>query len=340
MWLWHPFLSGDGQYMPSQDAAVGPRGAPVPPPGGMAEFTFDCAVRETGLSAALERLESALGRAAWDGVFLDKIRWPSPSADPVLELACFCDACRAAAPGDGIDLDAVASALAETAATPRGRLALVAALLGVADSALLESFLGWRCERISAAVEAAVTLIGQHRGPGGDPMRVALDVFAPSLAGSVGQDLASLAPLGEFTKAMLYLGTHGPAGLSFELCRLARWLADGGVASPAARLGELLGYPLPEMDDLCRASLSIAAFETELARLRERAGAGSSAGIDAVRIEGLAVLDDVTLARAVGAAAAAQVGIVLSWDLWSVPPERLDLIARTIEAAGTARMPA
>ena len=123
-------------------------------------------------------------------------------------------------------------------------------------------------------------------------MVVALDVFAPALARTVGQDIGALARRADFVKGMLYLGTHGPAGLPYELCRLARWLEAGGVADPAAALSALLGAPLPSLAELCQGSLETAVLEAQLDDLRRLAGSGAAAGIDAVAIDGLAVLPD------------------------------------------------
>jgi hypothetical protein len=149
----------------------------------------------------------------------------------------------------------------------------------------------------------------------------------------VGQDIGALAPLAELTKGMLYLGTHGPAGLSYELCRLARWLAAGAVPSPTRRLAELTGVALPGMEHLCGGSLDGAVFESELAALRRLAGRGAAAGIDAVAIAELAVLGDAVLEEAVEAAVGAGVPIVLSWDLMAIPDERLARVAAPVERA-------
>lgn len=339
-WLWHPFLAGDGRYVPGRDAAIGADGRPVPAPGGMDEFAFDCPVRPDGLAAALERLATALGTADWDGVFLDKIRWPSPTADPASQLACFCEACRTSAGEAGIDLAAVAHGLARAGRSAEGRLETVRALLGdpatasVGDDAL-DDFLAWRAGRIGVAVTAAAALVGRHHARDGRSLRVGLDVFAPSLARAVGQDLTALVPLSEFSKGMLYLGTHGPAGLAYELCRLARWLADAGLRSPVGQLAEILGYDLPPLDALCTVSLGSAAFRAELTALVGVAGPRAAAGVDAVRIDGLAVLDDAGLEDATAIAAAEGVPIVLSWDLWHISGERLDRVAATL-----ARVPA
>lgn len=333
LWLWHPLLSGDGRYMPGADRAIGRAGAPVDAPGGMGEFTFDCPVRPGALEAALERLDEAAARHPWHGIFLDKIRWPSPSRDPSADLACFCDACHVAAAREGIDLEAISAWLAHAAASPGGRISLVTALLQGGEDERLDHFLAWRSQRITASVEAAADHIGAHHGPGGQATLVALDVFAPALARAVGQDIGVLSRRADFVKGMLYLGTHGPAGMPYELCRLARWLEAGGVADPAASLSVLLGAPLPSMDDLCRGSLQTVVFEAQLDDLRRLAGPGAAAGIDAVAIDGLAVLPDAVLEEVVGEAARTGVPVVLSWDLMAIPGDRLARLAARLSRA-------
>ena len=333
LWLWHPLLSGDGRYVPGAHRAIGHAGVPVDAPGGMGEFTFDCPVRTAALEAALARLDEAAARHPWHGVFLDKIRWPSPTREPSADLACFCAACHDAAAREGIDLEAVSAWLTRAASSPGGRISLVTALLQGGEDEQLDHFLAWRCERITAAVDSAAERVASYGDPGGQPMQVALDVFSPSLARVVGQDIARLAPRGEFTKAMLYLGTHGPAGLSFELCRLASWLAAGGVPSPVGLLSDLLAFPLPETEILCSSSLSCEVFSAELAALRQLAGPGAAAGIDAVAIDGLAVLPDTVLEEVVGEAARAGVPVVLSWDLMAIPEDRLARLASRLSRA-------
>jgi hypothetical protein len=298
----------------------------------MAEFAFDCPNRGQGLDRALDRLDIAIDRGPWDGVFLDKIRWPSPTRDPADDLACFCHDCSSMSADAGVELEAVARYVELAAATPGGRIDLLAELLGCADGPMA-SFMTWRCECITRAVRVAAARVTSHTAPSGQPLRVALDVFSPSLAGAVGQDIASLAPLADFTKAMLYIGTDGPAGLPYELCGLLRWLADGGVREPAARLAEMLGYPLPTAEQVCGGVLSAAAFEAELAALRRLAGASAAAGIDAIELPGIATLDDEALAEVAHIAAASGTTLVLAWDLWSMPPARLAIVARALGAA-------
>lgn len=333
VWLWQPLLSGDGRYVPGADAARGPGGAPIPWPRGMAEFAFDCPVRAAGRDAALARLEAAVDGGPWDGVLLDKMRWPSPTRDPAADLACFCDACRSAAASAGIDMGAVAGRLDAGCADGAARIDLLRELLGIGRQEPLASFMSWRAERITDLVAEAARLVTTRRSPDGSPLHLALDVYSPSLAGLVGQDISELTPLGELTKAMTYLGTHGPAGLPYELCGLARWLAAGDVQDPTALLASWLGYPLPDGDRLCTGTLGPAVFERELLRLRSLAGSAAAAGVDAVDIADVGLLDDQTLGEVARIAGSTGTTVVLSWDLWAIPEGRLARVTRSLAAS-------
>jgi hypothetical protein len=321
LWLWHPLLAGDGAWEPGPDGAIGADGRPVPPFRGMPEFSFACPVREGVLAAALTRLSDALATAAWDGVFLDKIRWPSPAPEPACRLACFCDACLQRA-GDeaGIDVARVASVIAGLDTTLDGRRRLLRALAGVERVNGLEPFLAWRSSVITGVVAEAAALA---RGAGA---AVALDVFAPSLAPLVGQEIGDLARLGEWTKAMCYTATLGPAGMAFELLDLAGWLGEAGAPSPSAILRETFGYPVPAPAALRRRGLGPRALAIEIERLRRLAGPAAAVGLELVEIPGVAELDRLALARRIRLIGRTGLPIVVSWDLRHVPPDRLTLL--------------
>jgi hypothetical protein len=87
------------------------------------------------------------------------------------------------------------------------------------------------------------------------------------------------------------------------------------------------------MDELCQGSLEAAVFEAQLDDLRRLAGPGAAAGIDAVAIDGLAVLPDAVLEEVVGEAARAGVPVVLSWDLMAIPGDRLARMAARLSRA-------
>jgi hypothetical protein len=98
LFRWHPLLTGDATFSPRHEwRAIGVDGAPVPGFKGLAEFTFLCPNNPVAAGATLEHLQQGLRQGPYQGVFLDRIRFPSPAGNPALRLACFCPACQGAA---------------------------------------------------------------------------------------------------------------------------------------------------------------------------------------------------------------------------------------------------
>ncbi len=326
VWLWHPLLSGDGRYVPGTHRAVGPSGDRIPAFRDEPEFAFDCPVDPEGRQLALERLDAGMRDGSWDGVLLDKIRWPSPFADPARDLGCWCPHCVRSTRAAGVDPATVRRVIADASTSQAGRAELAVALVGGPAVDAIDEWLEWRSAAITGLVAAAARLAA------GLGLRVALDVFAPSLARAVGQDLGALAPMAELTKSMLYLGTHGPAGMAHELLGLERWMVAGGVDAPADVLADIIGHDLPGPDELGGAQLPTAVLQRQMERLIRVAGDSAAVGIDAVRMSDVAVLDDDGLRAAVRHVASRGIPVVLSWDLWHITDERLRIIAEAVAA--------
>ncbi len=335
LFRWHPLLTGDGTFVPRPEwQTVGLDGELVPGFRGLPEFTFVCPNRPAVRQAALEHLTDVLRSDEYQGVFLDRIRYPSPAADPARLLACFCDDCRRAASAEGLDLEAVRHRIQALLADPARTLRFVQALLAPQSSepgtpdpdlAALCAFLDFRARSVDRFVQAAAELI-HARGLG-----VGLDCFSPGLAYMVGQDLAALDAHCEWVKIMTYGHALGPAGLPFELLDLAGWLVSRwplGEAEALALLSGATRLPLPSTRAaLGKDGLAPEALAAEVRRARAAGVSTLLAGIELVEIEGVVRLDrtqitaDLCACREAGAD-----GLVLSWDLWHIPLERLDLV--------------
>ncbi len=333
LFRWHPLLTGDATFTPRPEwATIGPQGEPVPGFQGMPEFTFVCPNRPAVQEAVLDHLDQVLARGDYDGLFLDRIRYPSPADHPARWLACFCDDCHRAASDMGLDLEAVCRAIRRLWATEAGTRSFVQALLGSSDVppsdpalTLLNAFLDFREHAVAGLVRRAADRV---RAQG---LAVALDCFSPALTRMVGQHLGMLDACGDWTKVMTYAHTLGPAGLPFELDRLAGWLIESQRVGEQQALGWLSrasGLSLPGNRAKLRArGLAPADLAVEVQRGRAAGIRNLLAGIELVEVEGIAQLDqeqieaDLRAFRAAGAD-----GLVLSWDLWHMPRERLGLV--------------
>lgn len=330
LYLWHPLLTGSAAVAPRPEwLTVGPGGEYVPGFMGLAEFTFLCPNQATVQEAVLKRLEHSLKAGFYQGVFLDRIRWPSPSADPQRYLACFCPECRRMAAQDGLDLERVRRSICNLApnqvADFTRQLLDPWASFSLPGSHSVVNFLDWRAQTITRTVQAAAEIIRQHG------LEVGLDCFSPLLTRMVGQNLTELDRHCDWIKIMTYGHTLAPAGLPFELLNLLGWLAKQGVASPGSIPDWFAAATQFSLDSatLTDMGLSSEALKFEVARGRMSGARQLLVGIELVDLPGITHLSPTQIAADVQAIYQIPPdGLVLSWDLWRIALDQLDLVNR------------
>jgi hypothetical protein len=273
-----------------------------------------------------ERLEAIAARGIYEGIFLDRIRFPSPAPDPPRHLGCFCRHCFRLAAESGLDLEPARRLLGALPVEADGRRRLVRSLLTAAHDPAdpLEAFLRFRASSITAVVERTARQARLR------DLGVGLDCFTPALARMVGQDLAALDRTCDWIKVMTYPRVLGPAGIPFELLGLVDWLTGAGGLSEVEALrlmGEASALPLPAARAGLEAGLGPEAVAAELERGRKAGVRCLLAGIALVELPGIhrsapaQLAADLTACRGTGAS-----GLVLSWDLWYISPQALEIV--------------
>lgn len=330
---WHPLLTGDAVFEPrSEWQVIGVDGAKVMGFRNLPEFTFVCPNHPQVQEVTLNRISELVSEGVYQGFFLDRIRFPSPAADPFGHLGCFCEHCIRKAAGLGLDLVQVRRRIAQLRQTEQGCVGLVQSLLGVKETLLDEpttqmvgAFLDFRQQSVTDFVTLVCNLLQE----GG--MEIGLDCFSPGLMRMVGQDLSSLSRLVDWVKVMTYLHTVGPAGLPFELLGILDHLL-AATRLPVSRvltlIGNALGLPLPESrQDLVNIGLPSRALQVELRRGLEYCHAPLLVGIELVELEGVANPFPEQIKADLAEIKATNVGgIAISWDLWHIPLTRLELV--------------
>jgi hypothetical protein len=333
LYLWQPLLTGDGKLFPRPEwQTVGVEGRQVPGFRGLPEFTFMCPNKPEVQAAVCAHLLE-VSTPPFQGVFLDRIRFPSPATNPLAYLGCFCEDCCRAAREEGLELAAFRQILQTWIQTPEAARCLTARLLGncqpdlsvdVADG--LQDFFRFRTKSISNFVRLAV----ETASAGG--MEIGLDCFSPSLAGMVGQDLGVLSQVCDWIKVMTYDHAWGPAGLPYELMGLAGFLnqnAEMGEVEALDFLKKQTNLTLPgTFQDLRAQGLPSAALVSEVRRGRRFGVRSLYAGLELVEIAGVCELEAEQIRQDWSAVLEAGVdGVVLSWDLWHMPLEHLRLVS-------------
>lgn len=330
LYRWQPLLTGDGVFEAKTEwSTIGLNGEPVPGFEDLPEFTFACPNNSEVQDAVLKRIQVLAKDDRYHGLFLDRIRFPSPMEDPGKQCACFCKACQKTALSEGLDLTKIKDQVTSLLSHPEGVRKFIHCLFdahtGENDHHSFQSLMQFRIQSITRLIRKAADIIHAQG------KFVGLDCFSPALTRSVGQGLHELATCSDWVKIMSYAHTYGVAGLPFEFSAIARWLIlrKGFTEHEAIQLlSEVSDLPFPES----LADFRITGFAHEvLARETKRAvNAGVEnclPGIELVDEEDLTNLNpeqiraDLKAYRDAGAA-----GLVLSWDLWFMPLERLDLV--------------
>jgi hypothetical protein len=183
LYRWHPLLCTDGNFKTrSEWQTRNLRRVLVPGFRGLPEFTFLCPNNPPIKEAVQRNLRTISQSGHFDGIFLDRMRFPSPSENPIWSLACFCENCQHAAIENNLDLSLVREFLQTLS-----RQDMINALINSNSGfELLDAFLDFRHNTITKFIKESVDII---RCAG---LEVGLDCFSPSLTRMVGQDLAQL----------------------------------------------------------------------------------------------------------------------------------------------------
>lgn len=209
------------------------------------EFSFYCPSHPDTLNILTDIFEIYFSDIAFDGVLLDRIRFPSLAADGNALFACTCPFCMKKLEKRGIGRKEIEKAHMQ-AKEKESLLCIKEYKNGNYGfySHELEAYLKARTELITDIVKA---LADYFRKKG---MKVGLDLFAPFLSVFVGQDYAELSKSVDFIKPMLYRHTYTPAGMEYEL--------EGMAGEMAGRMRQIVGMEACRLIDFMEKELEAA----------------------------------------------------------------------------------
>jgi hypothetical protein len=321
LFRWQPLLTGDGQtIIPSEWVTVGNSGNPIPGHGGLPEFSFICPNQNAVTDFLSERVENVAAQGLFQGLFLDRIRFPSPCTDPLRDLACFCHYCANLAADIGLDLEAIRN---YTKSLPAEAIIRNLFRLSSEIGSPLDIFMNFREASITSAVQKVAKLA---HGLG---LSIGLDCFSPILTSMVGQNLTALDRVADWVKIMVYPRVFGPAGLPFELLNLVNWLILNGYGENTAVdiLAEASGLPIPtNKTSLLSGGLESRIITQEVRRGKELGVTTLLAGIAMVNMKKVHTISQEQIKSDLIACRNAD-GLVISWDLWLTPLSYLDKIS-------------
>ncbi|MDR1611708.1 MAG: hypothetical protein LBT97_02865 [Planctomycetota bacterium] len=332
LYLWLPVLADAGFDPAERDLAenawgggpAGGSGAWARLGSGDETFRFACPFAEGQAGRIRARCRDEL--PGYDGVFLDRIRYPSPANGLENLFTCFCPRCLERTPALAAWRDnarGLRERLRSATDVDLGRWGTFQALLAAFG---LPEFAAARSLVLAEAVAGPARLA---RGMG---KLVALDLFTPSLAALVGQDFRLLGGLADWIKPMIYCRARGPSGLPLELACFARGLLEWGrFSGPEVMAFVARSFSLPAVprsaDELESGGVDLAFAAAEYAAARGSAAVPIHPGFECVRHPDFDLDPDGDGIRRCLAAFSAAPAVVLAWNILYTPDDFLRIVA-------------
>ena len=342
-YLWYPVLADILVFKIEQEQAVeafdglygyGKNGCWDKLGEGEEDFLFLCPNDEQNIRKIFNQYQNKIVESGFDGVFLDRIRFPSPSNGLETLFSCFCKSCQNKFHSTyGEDLENYryqAKAVFEKFKTidiNYFRNCQSFSDFIIQDN--LEKFYDFRKQNIYQVVKIFANKAKQMG------KLVGVDLFAPSLAPLVSQNYQLLAKTCDWIKPMIYCHTSSPAGLPLELYCFMRAILNINPALDEGQLireiSRIIGVNLPtQINDLLKNGVSEDIICSEMQRIKEldlTESVNIYVGLEAVQIPGLCNITEKILKKYLKSVTEADVkGMVLSWDLLKIPDENLKFV--------------
>ena len=286
---------------------------------------FSCPNDPVTRQKTLTALSDLLARYPFDGVFLDKFRFPSPASGLDLTFSCFCPHCRKKAAERGLDLEEVKQELRDRKFESFGVSVRTDDWLNavLAGKPALKEFLRFRIDSVLDIVGEVKKITDEHH------VKLGFDLFSPSYAEIVGYDYEKLAEYADWVKPMTYQYAFGPAGLRLETISLIEGIQkEFGISEPQLFRGAEKAVPwftqekYKELKDTAVPMEWIISEMEASRRLMKQTPVYF--GLECVSFPGVIDVKPAEAAALLDAAMRSGAdGAVLSWDMMHMPAENL-----------------
>lgn len=300
---------------------------------GEEDFLFLCPNDEEHIRRIFDQYQNKIKESGFDGVFLDRIRFPSPSNGFELLFSCFCKSClKKFFNNYGEDLESyrnqAKTVFKNFKTIDVNYLQTCQSLSDVIIRDSLEKFYDFRKQNIYQVLKMFADKAKQMG------KLVGVDLFAPSLAPLVSQDYQLLAKTCDWIKPMIYCHTSSPAGLPLELYCFIRAILDNNPTLDEGQLireiSRIIGVDLPtQINDILKNGISEHIICSEMQKIKEfnlPEKVDIYVGLEAVQIPKVCNIDRSILKKYLESFIKTDTkGIILSWNLLKIPDENLKL---------------
>jgi len=268
-------------------------------------FDFLCPSSKLNLQNVLQVYETSFEAVGFEGVFLDRIRYPSFSNGFESIFSCFCPRCEKLMEQSGVATTWLKNYITEceqNRCTPINNWERGFPYHQYKEERLRE-FFDFKHSVIRKSLEELITLFRKKS------LKIGLDVFAPSIADFIGQDILALSAMADFIKPMMYFQTFAPAGISYEMTLLETHFGKKIETLPSKHTVDHLSYK-------------------DIAWLVEGAKCKILPGFEVNYIKGIAKtsIEYIEQQLSFYESLEAIKGVTLSWNLLDMPQAHLEYI--------------
>ena len=281
------------------------------------DFSFCCPNNPHNIENILAIFEEHFSSIPFNGVFLDKIRYPSFAQRGV--FTCSCRHCAAEYEKENFNTKQFKDEISSLNSVPLGITNYRAGGKYEFERPGISRFFSLKAGFIFHSMQK-ICLYFREKG-----LKIGFDVFAPFLSPFVGQDLQKLSGLCDFIKPMMYRLTNAPAGLPFETEAL---LQETGCRNLEEKrhfyniLGLNSKNTIFDIDFIIK----------DLNALVSSAACPIYAGVEINRKENVAEVYPPYIEETMTAYAGTGIrGFALSWDLLKAPGENIKQATETVK---------
>lgn len=296
------------------------------------EFAFLCPNKVKKEPAFFDNYKRILDSANFDGVFFDRIRFPSPANGLNDLTSCVCDTCREKSQ-DLISLFEKEFSQFKNKMHEVKEKEEIKEL--IKDFWLsIEKFLLFR-------EQSVIELISDYSKYARDKgLDVGIDLFSPSLSRLVSQNFEKLSNFTNWIKPMIYCKTMGPAGLPMEFLSLIRILKsfNNKITEKMSTevIEELKEMKFPQKTiDFVESGISLDNYETELKKINRMNipdDVNVYPGFEGVHLPPISSVNLKTLRNYIKITFENNFkGFVLSWDIKSITEKNINFVGDALE---------
>ena len=291
------------------------------------EFSFFCP-NTLNVKKILSIFEREFASIKFDGIFLDRMRYPSFGNNYGFDgvFSCFCPKCQTVYKRENFNIEKLKIALDISHSASLALTGYQGNGNYLFRDPVVSDFFRVKADIIFKKMQQ-ICMFFRQRNYG-----IGFDVFAPFMSPFVGQNLEKLSCLCDFIKPMMYRVTNAPAGMPFETESLFK--QTGYSNAEKQNFYKLLG--INASDSEVSAGSGKSPFELdfavkELENMTKVSACPIYAGVEINRVKNIAETDPGYIEETIRAYAHTGIGgFALSWNLLEMPEENINKAADII----------